>query len=82
MNGLFSTLYHILFGEEAPCLSPQGQKLVKEYRDWYMTLVGVYIRIAGSTNSPHWLPHFVPYTLLLQDMSYKTHVNGVVSSLH
>ena len=33
-NGLFSTLYQVLFGEEAPCLSPEGYKLVKEYRDW------------------------------------------------
>ena len=23
-NGLFSTLYQVLFGEEAPCLSPKG----------------------------------------------------------
>ena len=32
-NVLFSTLYQVLFGEEAPCLSPKGKKLVKEYRD-------------------------------------------------
>ena len=48
-NGLFSTLYQVLFGEEAPCLSPEGKKIVKEYGDWYMTLDEVYIRIFGST---------------------------------
>ena len=52
-NGLFSTLYQVLFGEEAPCLSPEGQKIVKEYGDWYMTLDGVYIRIVNSTKPPH-----------------------------
>ena len=52
-NGLFSTLYQVLFGEEARCLSPEGKKIVKEYGDWYMTLDGVYIRIAGSTMPPH-----------------------------
>ena len=25
-NGLFPTLYQVLFGEEAPCLSPEGEK--------------------------------------------------------
>ena len=64
-NGLFSTIYQVLFGEEASCLSPEGQKIVKEYGDWYMTPNGVYIRIFGSTKPPHWLPHFVPNTLLL-----------------
>ena len=81
-NKLFPTLYHILFGEEAPCLSPERQKIVKEYGDRYMTLTGVYIRIAGSTKPPHWLPHLVPNSLLLQDISYQTYVNGVVASLH
>ena len=52
-NGLFSTLYPIMFGEEAPCLSPEGQKIVKECGDWYMTPDRVYIRIFDSTNPPH-----------------------------
>ena len=30
-NGLFPTLYQVLFSEEAPCLSPEGKKIVKEY---------------------------------------------------
>ena len=30
-NGLFSTIYQILLGEQAPCLSPKGQRIVKEY---------------------------------------------------
>ena len=64
-NELFSTLYQVLFGEEAPCLSLEGKKLVKEYRDWYMTPVEVHIRIVGSMKPPHWLPHFVLDTLLL-----------------
>ena len=64
-NGLFPTLYQVLFGEEAPCLSLEGQKIVKEYGDWYMTLVRVYNIIAGSTKPLHWLPHLVPDSLLL-----------------
>ena len=81
-NGLFSTIYQVLFGEEAPCLSPKVQNIVKEYGDWYMTSDGVYIKISGSTKPPHWLPHFVPDTLLPQDISYQTYVNGVAASLH
>ena len=64
-NKVFPTLYQILFGEEAPCLSPKGQAIVKEYGDYNMTPIGVYIRSAGSTKPPHWLPHFVPDSLLL-----------------
>ena len=80
-NELFATIYRILFGEEAPCLSPKGQKIVKEYGDWCMTPDGVYIRIKGSTKAPHWLPHFILDTLLLEEITYQTYVNGVVASL-
>ena len=52
-NALFPTLYQVSFGEEAPCLSPEGQKIVKEYGDCYMTPDGVYIRIVGSTKPLH-----------------------------
>ena len=52
-NGLFPTLYQVLFSEEGPCLSPKGQKIVKKYGDWYMIPDGVYIRIVNSTKPPH-----------------------------
>ena len=81
-NGLFSTIYQVLFGEEALCLSLEGQKIVKEYEDVYMTPDGVYIIISSSTKAPHWFPHIVPNTLLLQKIAYQTYVNGVSSSLH
>ena len=47
-----------------------------------MTQTRVYIRSVGSTKPPHWLPHFVPDSLLLQENSYQTFTNGVVASLH
>ena len=47
-----------------------------------MTLDGVYIRIAGNTKAPHWLPHFVRDTSFLEEISYHTYINGVVASLH
>ena len=50
---LFPTLYQVVFGEEAPCLSLEGKKIVKEYGDWYMTLDKVYIRIVSSTKPSH-----------------------------
>jgi hypothetical protein len=81
-NGLFPTLYQVILGEEAPCLSPKGKKIVKECGDWYMTLDGVYIRIVDSTKPLHWFPHLVPDSFILQEISYQTHVNGVASSLH
>ena len=55
---------------------------MKKLGDWYMTLAGVYIRIVGSTKPPHWLPHFVPDSLLLQEIAYQTFINGVAASLH
>ena len=52
-NLLLRALYKVIFDEEAPCLSPEGKKIVKEYRDWYMTPNKVYIRIFDSTKPPH-----------------------------
>jgi hypothetical protein len=81
-NGLFSTLYQVIFGEEAPCLSPKQNNLVKEYRDWYKKPVGVYIIISSNKKPPHWFPHFLPNIMFVQDMAYQTYVNHVVASLH
>ena len=47
-----------------------------------MTSYEVYIKFVGRTKAPHWFPHFVPDTLLLQELAYQTYVNGVVASLH
>ena len=47
-----------------------------------MTPIGVDIRISSSTKPPHWLPHFVLDTLLLQEIAYQTYVNGVAAYLH
>ena len=51
-NKVFPTLYQVLFGEETPCLSSEGQAIVKEYGDWYMTPIRVYSRIAGVPSLP------------------------------
>ena len=47
-----------------------------------MTPDGLYIRISSSTKPPYPLPHLVPDTLFLQEISYQTYVNGVDASLH
>ena len=44
-NELFSTIYQILFGKEAPCLFPKGRTIVREYGDWYMIPDGLYTKI-------------------------------------
>ena len=60
----------------------QRQKIVQNYGYWYMTFDGVYIRMSGSTKTPHWFPHFVSDTLLLQEIAYQTYVHGIFASLH
>ena len=47
-----------------------------------MTPDEVYIGISSSTMPLHWLPHLVPDSLLIQEISYQTYVNGVAASLH
>ena len=81
-NKFFPILYQVLFGEETPCLSPEGKAIVKEFGDWYMTPTVVYTRIAGSTKHPHWLPCFMHGSLLLSEIAYQTFISGVVASLH
>ena len=80
-NGLFSPIYLILFGEESPCLSPEGHNIVQEYGDWYMTSNRVYIRISGSSKALYLFPHFALDTLFLQEIAYQTYVHGVAASL-
>ena len=46
-----------------------------------MTPDGVYLRMIGSTKAPHWIPHFIPAKLLLQEIIYQTFINGVSIAL-
>ena len=65
-NKFFPTLYETRFGEEIPCLSLAGQALVKELGDWYMTPIGVYIKLQGAPSLP------IGYLILyLTPCSYK-----------
>ena len=47
-----------------------------------MTSDRVYIKMSGSTKDPHWLFHFIPDTLLLEEISYQTYMHGVATLLH
>ena len=47
-----------------------------------MTLDKVYIKISSSTKPLHWLPHLVPDSLMLKEISYQTYVNRLAASLH
>ena len=46
-----------------------------------MTPNGFYIRMIGSTKACHWLTHFIPDKLLLQEITYQTCISGVSISL-
>ena len=52
-----------------------------KYGSCYMTLDGVYLRMIGRTKDPYWLPYFILYKFLLQEIAYQTHINGVSTSL-
>jgi hypothetical protein len=57
----------------------------KDYKIIWRTVMtpdGVYIRILRSTKAPHLLPHFIPNTLLLQQIAYQSDANDVDASLH
>lgn len=80
-NGLFTHIHQVLFGEEVPCISSKVQTLVQKYGSWYMTPDGVYMRMINITKDPHWIPHFIPYKLMLQEIAYQTHINNLSASL-
>jgi hypothetical protein len=41
-----------------------------------------YIMEYNSTRTPHILPQFVPYKLVLQEVSYQTMIHGVGGMLY
>lgn len=46
-----------------------------------MTPDGVYLRMISITKAPHRLPYFILDKLLLQEIAYQNHINGVSSSM-
>lgn len=61
------------------CLACQRRQMVivGKVGDWCVMENGTYIRIYGATEAPHMFPKFVPNKLVLQEVAYRTLVNGV-----
>ena len=52
-------LYTLNFLEECNCMSKESFKVMQEYRSYYLTEDGLYVRMYGGLRAPSLLPRYV-----------------------
>ena len=73
-------IYILIFNKEAPSFSPEAKNLIATMGDWYVRESFAYIRVWGS-NTAHMLPKFVPYRLVIEEISFQIVTEGVYKKL-
>ena len=51
-------LYTLIFLVESNCMSEEAFKVVQEYRSYYLTEEGLYLRMYGGLRAPSLLPKY------------------------
>lgn len=49
---------------------------ISKVGDYYVSLLGVYLKLYGSTKAPHLLPYYMPDKIVLLEIAYQTYVIG------
>jgi hypothetical protein len=69
---LLSPLYTIIFGFLRYRISSEAREGMKGIVDWYLGKYYSYVRVYGTTESPHILPYFIPDLLLMREITHQT----------
>ena len=51
-------LYTLIFLTECNCMFEEAFKVIEEYRDYYLTEEGMYIKMYGGSRAPSLLPKY------------------------
>jgi hypothetical protein len=80
-NLFLAPLHTVLFRFPRHGISLEARTRMKGIVEWYFFKYYSYIRVYGTTGSPHLLPYFVPDHLLMREISYHTMGTWVTSLL-
>lgn len=80
-NNSMSPLLSILTCELAPCKSECVREVVLDIGYRYVSPIGFYFCIYGSTKPPHLLPHYVPNKLVMIHIAYHNYIIGFKATM-
>lgn len=80
VRGLCS-LHQVVFDKKAPRLSKEYKVNIQPVVKWFGDELFTYIRVFGSTSTPHVLPWYFLDKLLAREISYQTVSKGVTRYL-
>jgi hypothetical protein len=64
-------LYEFIFCTPTPYMTDKAIFVIKIIGNWYLMEHGTYIRVYRAMKSPHLLPLFVSYRLVIQGVAYQ-----------
>ena len=72
-------LYRTLHNKDAPRLSPETEVDILPVTRWFREELFTYIRVFGSSASPHVLPLYVLDRLVAREIAYQTCGQGGIT---
>jgi len=75
-HGIMLPLYRMLYDKDPPRCSPKAKVDILPIARWFGEKLFTYVRVFGSTASPHVLPLYIPDKLLAREITYQTYGEG------
>ena len=70
-------LYTLIFLEECNCMSEEAFKVMQEYKNYYLTEEGLYVRMYGGSRAPSLLLRYVTDYVLHKEAVRQLYIDGV-----
>ena len=70
-------LYTLIFLVERNCMLEEAFKLVQEYRSYYLTEEGLYLRMYGGSRAPSLLPKYATDYVVHKEFVRHLYIDGV-----
>ena len=70
-------LYTVIFLTECNCMSEEAFKVIQDFRDYYLTKEGLYVRMYGGSRAPSLLPKYATDYVLHKDAIRQLYIDGV-----
>ena len=70
-------LYTLIFLVECNCMSEEYFKVVQEYKNYYFTEEGLYLRMYGGSRAPSLLPRYATDYVIHKEVVRQLYIDGV-----
>ena len=70
-------LYELIFLKESKCMSESAMGVISEYKDYYFSPEGPYLRVYGGSRAPSLMPRYATDDVVHKEAVRHMFIDGV-----